>query len=166
MILAFHVFAALALLSALVILFTRNLMYAALSLFITLLSVAALFVLANADFLAVTQLLIYVGGILILLIFGVMLSSKDRDDNSQTQNKINTPHQNQLMGGVIGLSVFGLLYWLIHLLNLPAPLSAPRSTVTQFGMAFMTSHSLIFEVAGILLLMALVGATYLATEKK
>ena len=73
---AFYGFSALAIGAALTILFTRNVMYAALCLFIALLGVAALYVLAGADFLAITQLLIYVGGVLVLLIFGVMLTHR------------------------------------------------------------------------------------------
>jgi NADH-quinone oxidoreductase subunit J len=72
----FFVFALITIVSACIVVFSKNLMYAAFSLLFTFFGVAALYVLLYADFLAVTQVLIYVGGILVLLLFGVMLTSK------------------------------------------------------------------------------------------
>ncbi|HSQ75876.1 MAG TPA: NADH-quinone oxidoreductase subunit J, partial [Bacteroidota bacterium] len=72
----FYIFAAITVLSAFVVVFSRNLMYAACSLLFTFFGVAGLYILLHADFLAVTQILIYVGGILVLLLFGIMLTSK------------------------------------------------------------------------------------------
>jgi NADH-quinone oxidoreductase subunit J len=68
--LAFFVFAGITVAGAFYLLFTKNVLYAAFSLLLTLLGIAGLFVFAGADFLAVSQIMIYVGGILILLIFG------------------------------------------------------------------------------------------------
>jgi NADH-quinone oxidoreductase subunit J len=108
---AFYGFSALAIGAALTILFTRNVMYAALCLFIALLGVAALYVLAGADFLAITQLLIYVGGVLVLLIFGVMLTHRAERESSQKANIVLTTHLNRFWGALIALSIFGLLFW-------------------------------------------------------
>ena len=71
----FYVFAVITVVSAFVVVFSRNIMYAAFSLLFTFFGVAGLYVLLSADFLAVTQILIYVGGILVLLLFGVMLTN-------------------------------------------------------------------------------------------
>ncbi|MEK6571394.1 MAG: NADH-quinone oxidoreductase subunit J, partial [Bacteroidota bacterium] len=71
----FYVFALVTVVSAFVVVFSKNIVHSAFSLLFTFFGVAGLYVLLNADFLAVTQLLIYVGGILILLLFGVMLTS-------------------------------------------------------------------------------------------
>ncbi len=76
---AFYLFAALILFSAAVVAFTKNVMHAAFSLLFTLFGVGAFFVLLGADFLAITQVMIYIGGILVLIIFGVMLTSKLTD---------------------------------------------------------------------------------------
>ncbi len=169
---AFYGFSALAIGAALTILFTRNVMYAALCLFLALLGVAALYVLAGADFLAITQLLIYVGGVLVLLIFGVMLTHRPDREGSQKANQVITMHQNRFWGTAIALSIFGSLFWLIFRTNFliiqsPVLSHTPlhRSTLRQFGIHLMTSHVWAFEVAGIMLLVALVGATYLATQK-
>src|SRR5213594_2277602 len=71
-----YFFAALTVLSAAVVVFSRSLIHSAFSLLFTFFGVAALYVMLGADFLAATQLLIYVGGILVLLLFGVMLTHK------------------------------------------------------------------------------------------
>jgi NADH-quinone oxidoreductase subunit J len=162
----FYIFCTLTIASALLILFTRNVMYAALGLFVTLLGVAALFVFAGADFLAVSQLLIYVGGVLILLIFGVMLTHKKGTTDGQTKNVILTNHSNVFWGAAAALGLFGLLFWIIQNANIPDSTTHQRiNTTKNIGMSLMTSHILPFEIAGILLLVALVGAGYLAAQK-
>ena len=153
---AFYVFAFFAVVSALFILFTKKIMYAAFALFVTLLSVAGLYVLSGADFLAVTQLLIYIGGILLLILFGVMLSAKKEAEKPNTQNK--------LTGVTIAFSVFFILIWVISGLHLD-PILPITNTTKQLGIGFMTTHILPFEIIGILLLMVLVGTTYLAYFK-
>jgi NADH-quinone oxidoreductase subunit J len=170
---AFYGFSALAIGAALTILFTRNVMYAALCLFITLLGVAALYVLAGADFLAITQLLIYVGGVLVLLIFGVMLTHRVQRESSQKANVVLTTHLNRFWGTLIAATVFGLLFWLIshaNFLIIQSPelssISPRRSTLRPIGVNLMTTHLWAFEVAGILLLVALVGAAYLASQRE
>src|SRR5688500_7477095 len=74
--LIFYIFGIVALAGAATTAFTRNLVYSAFGLLFTFFGVAGLYVMASADFLAVTQLLVYVGGILILLIFGIMLTTR------------------------------------------------------------------------------------------
>jgi NADH-quinone oxidoreductase subunit J len=168
---AFFGFAALAIGAALVILFTRNVMYAAFALFLALLGVAALYVLAGADFLAVTQLLIYVGGVLVLIIFGIMLTHRpDRESNLQ-RNQVLTTHLNRFWGGVIALGIFGVLFSVITAANFaitdhPIISEQNHSTIRRIGISLMTSHVLPFEIAGILLLVALVGAAYVAAGVK
>jgi NADH-quinone oxidoreductase subunit J len=71
----FYFFAVITIVSAGIVVFSRNIIYSAFSLLFTFFGVAGLYVLLNADFIAVAQLLIYVGGILVLLLFGVMLTN-------------------------------------------------------------------------------------------
>ena len=90
---------------------TRNVLYAAFYLLLTLLGVAGLFVLASADFLAIAQIMIYVGGVLVLVIFGVMLTHKAEPIStvsSQTANRV--PSLNRAGMGVAGLVVAGALF--------------------------------------------------------
>lgn len=144
-------------------------MYAAFALFLSLLGVAALFVLSGADFLAVTQLMVYVGGILVLLIFGIMLTrTPDKSNNAQTPNRVEISAKRQIWGILVSGSLFFVLLTTIFnatfTLNSIEPLSS-RSTIRTIGVELITSHLLPFEIAGILLLVALVGATYLALNR-
>lgn len=165
---AFYFFAGLAVVSALFIAWTKNLMYAAFALFITLVGVAALYVLAGADFLAVSQLMIYVGGILVLLLFGIMLTRKpQKQHNAFEGNYIEVTNSRRFWSIVASVGLF--LLFSITLLSanfsLTGEVIATQTTIPTFGMALMTSHLLPFEIAGILLLIALVGAAYLAVNR-
>ncbi len=165
---AFYLFAALAVGSGVFILLTRNLMYAAFALFLALLGVAALFVLAGADFLGVAQLMVYVGGILVLLIFGIMLTrTTDRTESAQTPNRVVVALGRQIWGIGVGLGLFGVLFSVIAQARfvLNGDTLNSRSTIRTLGVELMTSHLLPFEIAGILLLVALVGAAYLALNR-
>ncbi|HEV7347461.1 NADH-quinone oxidoreductase subunit J [Telluribacter sp.] len=165
---AFYGFSALAIGSALFILLTRNLMYAAFGLFLALLGVAALYVLAGADFLAITQLLVYVGGILVLLIFGIMLTrpAGERPDASQP-NRVVVVNDRRFWGLLLSVLLFCLFSFTILAGNfaLVGDTLISRSTIRTLGVELMTSHLLPFEIAGVLLLVALVGAAYLAVNR-
>lgn len=172
---AFYAFSALTLVGALAVLLTRNVLYAAFFLLLTLFGVAGLFVLASADFLAIAQIMIYVGGVLVLVIFGIMLTHKPglpADSNSQLPNRIAS--QNRDGGGasrlvavlIVGALFIGLYTLLARanfiLFNRPV---GWQSTMNTIGKQLMTEYVVPFEIAGILLLAALVGATYLAAPQ-
>lgn len=152
-------------------LLTRNVLYAAFSLLLTLLGVAGLFVLAGADFLAVAQIMIYVGGVLVLVIFGVMLTHKSEPAdaaNSQRPNQIiglNRSNTAWLVALLVAGSLFIALYTVLVRANFALINRAIgwKSTIPTIGKQLMTEYVVPFEIAGILLLAALVGATYLAT---
>jgi NADH:ubiquinone oxidoreductase subunit 6 (subunit J) len=165
---AFYVFSGIAIISALFILFSRNLIYAAFALFLTFLGVAALYVLAGADFLAVTQIMVYVGGILVLLIFGIMLTQKtDREAISSTPNRVIVSATRQFSGFLVGTGLFAFLSYIITTSNfkMTGETNISRSTLRTIGVELMTSHLLPFEIAAILLLVALIGAAYLALNR-
>ena len=171
--LAFYAFAALTIIGAFAVLMTRNVLYAAFFLLLALLGTAGLFVLASADFLAIAQITIYVGGVLVLVIFGVMLTHKPEssvDTNSQQPNRI--PSSNRkgigsswIVGTLVAGSLFAALFIVLvradfRLLNQPV---GWKSAVNTIGMQLMTEYIVPFETVAILLLAALVGATYLAS---
>lgn len=165
---AFYLFATLAVGSGVFILLTRNLMYAAFALFLAFLGVAALFVLAGADFLGIAQLMVYVGGILVLLIFGIMLTrTTDRTESAQTPNRVVVALSRRFGGVAAGLILFGILLLVIlqARFELNGDTLNSRSTIRTLGVELMTTHLLPFEIAGILLLVALVGAAYLALNR-
>lgn len=157
-----YFFTASAVICTILLLLVRNLMHAALSFLIVLLSIAALFVLANAEFLAVSQILLYIGGVLVLLIFGIMLT--ENKDGQQAKLAANQQYWGILLAS-------GFFFFLIIILNKSlAEATLPSEIVRdlpikQIGFRLITEHLLVFEVAGILLLVALVGAAVIAAGK-
>lgn len=157
----FYFFMGLTCLSVLYIAWTKNILYAAFALMLTFLGMAGLFVFLGAEFLAITQIVVYVGGILILIIFGMMLTNKLSDKKLVTQRY-------QLGIGV--LIAIGLGYVLIRLIANGAFRNLvwmDRSHTTTaglkaLGMQLMTQYVLAFEIIGLLLLIALIGALYIA----
>lgn len=166
----FYVFAFLILVSALLMVFMKNLLHAAFMLLITLLSLAAVYVLLLADFLAVTQLMVYVGGILVLILFGIMLSN--RGDNIF----IRSESMNRISGGLIAFILLGGLVYIIartHFMQLPwlqasetLTATGVKSTLHGIGINLMTNFALPFEVASLILLIALMGAAFISSESK
>jgi NADH:ubiquinone oxidoreductase subunit 6 (subunit J) len=165
---AFYIFSLIAIATALFILFSRNLIYAVFALFMTFLGVAALYVLAGADFLGVAQIMVYVGGVLVLLIFGVMLTRKsEKQVTSSSANQVLVLMSRAFWGTLAGTAVFGFLSYIIYIssFRMSGPINLSRSTVRTIGVEMMTSHLLPFEIIAILLLVALIGAAYLALNR-
>ncbi|WP_229236197.1 NADH-quinone oxidoreductase subunit J [Emticicia sp. TH156] len=166
---AFFFIASITIGGAVYLLFTRNVLYAAFSLLVTLLGMAGLYVFAGADFLAVSQIMIYVGGILILMIFGIMLTNKTKD--KQAADKVNTilvSHHNRFWGVLVaGLLFLGFLKVIFtanfHLITRQ---TIQGTTVNKIGVELMTNYVLAFELIGLLLLATLVGAAYVAKKDK
>lgn len=158
----FYILEFLAAVSALSILFTKNVFYGTLLLIACLLSVAGIYILTNAEFIAVTQILIYAGGVLVLIIFGVMLTSRISGKPLVVKN------QNWFAGSLVGSSFFILLFRLFletdfYTSNQVAK-ESNYNAINQIGILIMTDYVLPFEVAGILLLVALIGAVVVASS--
>ncbi len=162
----FYLFAGLAIIGSLFILLTEKIVYAAFSLLLILLSIAAIFVLAGSEFLAVTQIMVYAGGILILLIFGVLMTTKLQD------GEILVPKSNKFWSLLLGGGFFILLFFMISQVNfaLLSWMQGPEKAVgegmiNKLGTLLMSDYVLVFELAGIILLVALVAAALLAGER-
>jgi len=158
--LVFYFFGGLAILSSLLIVIHRNVLYNAFFLLISLLCVAGLYVFAGADFIAVSQIMIYVGGILVLLIFGVMFTNRQ-----QSSADLSVGQRNLILGSVLGISLFALLahaIWQSQQLGRLNEGEIPTATVAKLGVGLMTNYLIPFELAAILLLAALIGATLIA----
>ncbi|WP_111626444.1 NADH-quinone oxidoreductase subunit J family protein [Larkinella arboricola] len=167
----FYLFILFTLGSALMVLLTKNVLYAAFFLLLTLLGVAGLFVLAGADFLAVSQIMIYVGGVLVLIIFGVMLTNKNQTKPTEyTQpNHILTQHRSWLWALLVAGGIFSVLYTALvrgNFVLLHQGDVTYRSTVDIIGRQLMTEYLIPFEIAGVLLLVALIGATTIASSSR
>ena len=137
-----------------------NLVHSAVSLLFTFFGVAGLYVFLHADFIAAAQVIIYVGGILVLIIFGVMLTNKIDDPNLSNLSK------NQLIASIFCLILFVFQMQIIFNTNwFVSELITRESTVNDIGMLLLTTYLLPFEVVSVLLLAALIGAAMLSRKK-
>ena len=161
--LAFYLFAVVAVVSGAVVVLTRNLMYAAFSLLFTLFAMAAFYVLLLADFLAVTQVLVYVGGILVLLLFGAMLTTKLVSVDLKTGTIHVVPAL--VLVALVGGTLAGLFYSTWGTTGAPANGPA-AATTAPIGELLMTRFVLPFEVASVILVVALIGATWSARRQR
>jgi len=158
----FLITAAAILWSAYMVVTRDNLIHSALYLIITLFGVAVLFVLLEAGFLAVVQVLVYIGAIAILMIFAVMLTRGDVDKLEQVSIA------NSGFVAMISILFFSTLILLMGqwpAFSSTAPeLEAGRDTVVELGTALVSPKGYVipFEVASVLLLAALIGALYVA----
>lgn len=152
--------------SGLMVVATRNLVHAAFWLVSTLFGVAVVFALLNAAFLAVVQVVVYIGAIAILFIFAVMLTRKDMRDQGPQMNP------SWWAGALISLLVFLGLFFLLQgwggLSRTAAQMPAGFDTISELGNALVSpdAYVLPFEVASVLLVAALIGAVYVAFNRK
>jgi NADH-quinone oxidoreductase subunit J len=141
---------------------TRNLIHAALWLVSTLFGVAVTYAVLNAAFLAVVQVVVYIGAIAILFIFAVMLTRKDMRDQGPQMNK------NWWFGALLAVMTFGGLFFLLQgwngLSKTASIIPAGFDAVAELGNELVSpaAYVLPFEVASVLLVAALVGAVYVA----
>jgi NADH-quinone oxidoreductase subunit J len=159
---AFYLFALITIVSAFVVVFSRSIIYSAFALLFTFFGVAGLYVLLQADFLAVTQVLIYVGGILVLLLFGVMLTSNVIDVQLKTGTLQAWPAR--VLVAIVAGSLASVFYstWK----DVTAPELSTQTTVPSLGEMLMTNFVLPFEVASVILLVALMGAAMIARRRR
>ena len=153
----FWFIAAITIMSAAFVVVNNQLIYSAVALLFTLFGVAGLYVFLWADFIAGIQILVYVGGILVLVIFGIMLTNKIRSV------RISHKSMQQGVGGVVALWLF--IFLVFAMVNAPWALSdalEPVGTVREIGILLLTDFLLPFEIISLLLLGALIGAAVLS----
>lgn len=159
----YYFFAALIVISALVVVLSKNIMYSAFALLFTLFGIAGFYVLLNADFLAVTQIMIYIGGILVLIIFGVMLTTKITgvDIKTGTMGKVQLTIAG-LVTAILAIAlivIFNSTKWFLK------ESQVTEETINQIGNELLTNYLLAFEAASVLLLIAIIGAALIARRK-
>lgn len=151
--LIFYFLIVLAAASAFSILLVKNILHAVLLLLVCLLSIAGLYVLMSAEFLAVTQILIYAGGVVVIILFGVMITRRiSKPMSAGTQNR----WMGYLTGGALLLS---LLYCFS---DLHIQTATYETGIKPIGFSLMTDYAMPFELAGIMLLVSLIGAAVTA----
>jgi len=140
--------------------FSRNIVYAAFSLLASFVGMVGLFAFLSADFLAVVQLMVYVGGILVLILFAVMLT------NRISEVKNSNPVRNLAVGGlmlvVLSFTLLEVVWEFDWRLRVPGAYAPTAETI---GAAFLNEYLLPFEVAGLMLLAALLAAVVVARKE-
>lgn len=172
----FYILSALAILSGIYVVTSQYLIRSVFMFFVTLFAVAGLYVFALADFVALTQIVIYVGGVLVLLLFVFMLSSKNTLERLEGL-KAEPLSANRLPGITVVLLLAGVLIYVIlqidfinlswvqqayanHTVKTPAEVN-----ITNIGVNLMGKFLLPFELISILLMMVLIGAAHLARKE-
>lgn len=156
---ALYFFAGLSAAAALGVLLFRQVLYAALSLLACLLSLAGLYIVMQAEYVAVTQIIIYAAGILVIILFGIMITSRLAGKPMQVST------QYPVIGSLLALLIFCAL-----VLSQPAVTSHTSDFSTNHwqraGRWLMTEYALAFESAGVLLLICLIGAAVTAIYQR
>jgi NADH-quinone oxidoreductase subunit J len=170
--------------SALGVVVARNVVRMAVWLLFTLIGVALLYFLLGAEFVGAAQLLVYVGGTLVLVVFGVMLTAQG------PLRELRTRPAEWAVAGALGVALFGLLVTVSFRIAAPPPADGPLPGPGPLGLAFLgvteanpagpvtgvpdgpplprtpVAYLLPFEVVSVHLLVVLVGAAYLARAKR
>jgi NADH-quinone oxidoreductase subunit J len=153
------IFSILAVFAAFLLLFTRSVLYGAYSLVLCLLSLAALYVLLQAEFIGITQVMIYVGGVIVLLLFSVMLTHKIKG------KPLLTSHSNKFTAFLVILGFMSVITVLAYHVKISSPeLTLRPDIIKQTGIYLMTDYLLPMEIIAILLLIVLIGAASVARE--
>jgi len=157
------VFAAVSLVTlgaAIAVVTNKNILHSAYFLVLAFVGVAAVYVMLEAPFIAVIQVLIYIGAIAILVIFAIMLTRRLMSNDMEQRNK-------QWIWSALGsVILFGVLGWLVYSANWPVVEAAvPKDPITLMGQELLTTYVVPFEIASVLLLAALVGSILIGREK-
>ncbi len=156
----FVFFGAMIVVPVLFLLFSKDVVRSAFAFVVSLLGLAAVYVLLNAEVIAVVQILIYAGGVIVLLIFGIMLTKRTSTEG------VTTGHRNVWVALLVALLTFGLLVkWIVtSSLVFPQSISSEVNQVNHVGVSFLTDNIIAFEVVAVLLLIALIGSAFLAKK--
>jgi NADH:ubiquinone oxidoreductase subunit 6 (subunit J) len=160
----FYFFALVTVVSATIVLLTKNVIHAVLALLGVFLGISALYVFAGADFLAISQLIVYIGGVLVLMLFGVMLTNKETNKSYPVSGNTSI---------LLALSV-AVLTWIVLLYLVikdstfirTSKMQEIDNTVSYIGISLIKDYTIAFELIGFLLLIALIGAAFIAGKKR
>jgi NADH-quinone oxidoreductase subunit J len=139
--------------------------YATLSLVVTLFSMAVLFILLGAPFLGALQILVYAGAIVVLFLFVIMLLNVTKEEGAHADRGVQL--WVAILGALVFLGMFWLAFWRTGLRiggPSPLPLTADQVSLKGLATALFTDYLLPFEIVGLLLLVAVIGATVAARK--
>jgi NADH-quinone oxidoreductase subunit J len=162
----FYLLSAMALISGILVITRRNAVHSALALIVTLLSLAGIYLMLYAPFVAGVQIILYAGGIMVLFLFVIMLVNLERAEKEKQFNK-------QWLISIVAAGALGLLFVKVFveskamasLVQKPVAELAETSNTQQVGIALYGNYMLAFEIASLLLLVAIVGAVVMAKKR-
>lgn len=158
---AFFVFALMAIGGAIFMISFNKVVHMVVALALTFISLAGLYVVLDAEFVAFVQILIYAGAISILMIFGIMMTKHQGEEEEPKR-----PVHNTLL--IIGaLALFGVLFYAIQNVTLPAgDFKAAEDNTLEIGKLLFNQHVLPFEIMSVLLTVAFIGAIVVAKREE
>lgn len=158
--LIFYLLSFIIIVSSIYVVTLKNIFHSAIFLILTLFSVAGIYILLGAEFLAASQVLIYVGAVSVLMIFAIMLTSRLASKKIEQSNEQVTTAIFVCAGFLlVSLGSFANTVWRVS--NVPLP----ENNVMTIGQLLMTAYVLPFEVVSIVLLAALIGAIVLSRRE-
>jgi NADH-quinone oxidoreductase subunit J len=170
-IVAFYIFAAIAVVASLLVVGQRNPMYSVMLLIVSFGALAGLYVLLDAPFTAVTQIIIYAGAIMVLFLFVVMLLNVPREEPVPIAIASMLGPTGMRIGAVLSVLLGIEVIWALSRVGVvefsadPAEIAAV-SDVANIGRLLFTRHAFAFEVTSVLILVAMVGAVVLARKER
>ena len=164
----FYLFATISIVSSLGVIGQRNPMYSVLLLIGSFISLAGLYIGLDSPFVAVTQIVVYAGAIMVLFLFVVMLLNAPREDVAPGA-QLPVPGGVKVYGSLLALGMGTMLVWALSRLGaipfVEDPQAAARvASVRDIGVMLFRDHAFAFEVTSILILVAMVGAVVLAKK--
>ncbi|HJL94117.1 MAG: NADH-quinone oxidoreductase subunit J [SAR324 cluster bacterium] len=168
MLIIFYIFAALSILGGLGVLFLRNPIHCALSLVGTFFCLGSIYVMLNAEFVAVIQVLVYAGAIMVLFLFVLMLLSSKTSDQNTNKWPIG-----KILAGLLSFGIFVKIASLFSMGDLqlgpkgayPLEVVEEVGSISLIGRLLFTDYILSFEIIAILLLVAVIGAVVIAKRR-
>jgi NADH-quinone oxidoreductase subunit J len=163
----FYAFGGIAVAASLLVIGQRNPMYSVLLLIVSFGALAGLYVLLDAPFVAVTQIIIYAGAIMVVFLFVVMLLNVPREE--PVPPGLLAAVRGRTVGGLLAVVLAVELVWALSRVReewfRPGEAAARLTSVREIGIALFTKHAFAFEVTSILILVAMVGAVVLARRE-
>jgi NADH-quinone oxidoreductase subunit J len=165
---AFYAFATIAVIASLLVVGQRNPMYSVMLLITSFGALAGLYVLLDAPFTAVTQIIIYAGAIMVLFLFVVMLLNVPREEPLPSAIAGMLGPSGMRLGAVLSVLLAAEVVWALSRMapsSFAPEYAEPVSSVANIGKVLFTQHAFAFEVTSVLILVAMVGAVVLARKE-
>lgn len=162
-----YFFVAFGILASLYAVITRSVVKAIFGMFATFFSVSAMLILAQAEFLAIAHLMIYIGGIIVVMIFAMMLSSKNILDDHLIQNeKRKNINPTNIISGLASIGLFFLLATMVMNQEFIANRSEVKvNTIQHIGTQLLSNYAFPLEIISLLLLVALMAASIISRKE-